>query len=397
MTKISRLLSLFSGLLLSTALGASADFSAPPINISNSGSGSFYPKIAHETGSSNVFVCWLEVDPIYDRLYFSKSTDEGASWSLPVDLTKWKKIRTGVTEQDCSALSICVNEPYVHIVTQWRMGAAQTFEIFYLRSDDLGETWDAWRQLTFNSTPSRMPDIAGRGEYVHVVYVDDWAGNSDIIYKRIAGYGAGAVDQTRRLTYSAGESLFPRLAVTQSGSTVNIVYEDDFNGVRNLFYKHIDDAGSGLLTTRQLTFGTTYNGLPDIVTSSGADDSYVYIVYQALWPGNREIMYKRLSEYGHPSGATYTLRLTFSPGESRGGAIDFDGLNNTVHVAYHEAETDYCNVMYRKLTNFGGAGFSGERVTWWNYLSTQPTVAALGDWALITWQNPDEIYVIKGF
>jgi hypothetical protein len=106
-----------------------------------------------------------------------------------------------------------------------------------------------------------------------------------------------------------------------------------------------------------------------------------------IWPGNWDIMYKRLNNYGAAGFATYTARLTYSETESSYPAVDFDSSSNNVHVSYQDVWTGNTDVMYRKLTNFGGAGFSGQRVSWGTGDSANATISSAGASAYIAWMD----------
>jgi hypothetical protein len=404
MLKRLSLLLLFSGLILCLAPLLQAQFTLPPVNISNSALDSKFPKIYHREGSTTELVIWVETDGTNDYLYFAKSTDGALTWSTPVQLTFQGQILTRTSDQaDYYALSLAVDDhPYVYVVIQWRDNASDDFDIWYIRSDDLGDTWDVsrWVALTESDSDSRFPDVAAWREHVHVVYQDSWPGNEEIMYKRLNGYGVGGVERTRRLTFSSGESSYPRIAVSNGGYCVSVVYEDDTSGQFNIYYKHIDDYGAGPYQTKQLTFGTDWNGLPDIATSAGSsNDRYVYIVYQAYWPGNREIIYKRLDNFGYGTFNTYTGRLTYSPTESRSNSISFSPTYSHVHISYHDDWPGNNDIMYRILWNFGGAGFSAGRVSWGTGDSSNSTVAASGASDYVVWSDNTsgnyEIYVNK--
>jgi len=406
MFKKMSVLFLSAAMLLCLAPVVRADFSSPSKNISNSALDSKFPKIAYIEGSPNVFAIWAETNGTDDWLYFSKSTDAGSTWSTPVQLITWGQIlRHSSDLQDYYAYSIAVSDPYVYVVLQWRANPSDDFEIYYGMSPDLGDNWSTWFFMTNNTTDSYYPAICAYGEYVHVAYQDSWPGDESIMYKRITNYGAGPVDQTRRLTFSSTDAYYPRIAVSNSGYCVSVVYEDLYSGVYNIFYKHIDGYGAGTYYTRQLTFGSDplvdWNGCPDIATSVGSSNTeYVYIVYQAFWPGNREIMYKRLDGFGYGSFNVYTARLTYSTTSSESNAVSFDSIYNYVHISYHDAWPGNNDVMYRKLSNFGGAGFSSQRVSWGTGDSSSATVAASGAWAYVVWADDTsgnyEIYVKKG-
>jgi len=384
---------------------ALADFTAPGKNISNTPTvDSKHPKVASIPGTGNVFFVWVETDGTNDYLYFSKSKDYAATWTAPFQLTLTGQILTGNDLADDTAFAMVVSDPYIHIVLQWRVDSSDDFEIIYLRSSDLGETaenWDVWLPLTNNTSDTREPDVAAYGEYVHVAYVDTWPGTYAIMYKRITGYGGGSVDQTRRLSFSTNV-WHPTIAVGNGGACVSIVYEDYVSGYYNLIYKHIEDSGAGPYQTRQLTFATAgSNWRAEIDVGAGLYEQYVYIVYESTYAGNREIMYKRLDNYGHSPYNTYTARLTYSTQDSFTGSIDCDATYGNIHVTYFDSWTGNWDVMHRVLTGGGGAGFVGQRVSWGSGDSSHPSIAASGQWAYIAWHDNTsgnyEIYVKYGY
>jgi hypothetical protein len=381
-------------LLLFLASTAQADFTGASKNISNSALDSKFPKICHFPDSSVVLAVWVETNGTDDFLYFSRSTDGGGTWWAPTALTEsfGQILSHGEDENDNRAFSVAVNDDgCAHIVMQWRANASFDFEIYYMRMHDQGEAYDYWRQLTNNSSSSLFPDVAARGDYVHVAYEDDWAGNYEIMYKRIAGGGAGAVDQTRRLTFSAGYSNHPRIGVSQLGDFVGIAYEEISGGASNIFYKRIDSYGAGPYQTRQLTFGTdvsTWNALPYLAFGTNDFPNYIYLAYLGYWPGNAEVMYKTIGDYG--LGSASTARLTYSATTSIPNSIAW-GLSYTppyytVHVALHDNWPGNNDVMYRKLVPMS-LGFTGQRVSWGTGDSSCATIAASGSWAYIAWMD----------
>jgi len=376
-------------LFLALAPQARTEFTAPAKNLSNSALDSLFPKIVQIPAKPDIFAIWVDTDGTTDFLYFVKSTDWGKTWTAPAGLSGSGQIRDPWYGNyiNSYAISLAVDDPYIYIAMQWRPSASEDFEILYRRSTDLGETWEPWVQLTDTATDSRFPDVAARAGFVHVTYSDAWAGNEEIMYKRMGGNGGYPVSLTSRLTFSAGMSFFPKIALSKSGDTVHIVYEDDSSGQFNIFYKRIETYGAGSYSTQQLTSGSFFNGNPDITTSTGTDDQYVYIVYETEWPGNREIMYKRLNNYGAAGFSTYTARLSYSSTESRNPAIAFDGAYNTVHVTYADNWPGNFDVMYRYLSGSGAGGYSSWRVSYGTGESINPAVDCSGIWALVVWAD----------
>jgi hypothetical protein len=392
-------------LLFVLVLPARPDFSSAAKNLSNTpGQDSLYPKVVREPYTGIACVIWVEKAGDTDKLYISRTLDEGETWSAPQLLSGFGQILQGTDDlADYYAFSMTADVPYLHVVIQRRPNSSSDFEILYRRSDDLGETWDDWVTLTSNTTDSRHPDVAARAGYVHIIYQDSWPGNEELFYKRIPGYGGGVPEQPIRMTYSSGASQYPRIAASKSGSIVNIVYDDDQTGQTNIYYKRVSDYGVGVQTTRQLTFGsgpTGWNTLPDITTSTSSDPQYVYIVYQCGWAGNREIIYKRLDQFGAPTGTTYTARLTYSATESRSNSIDFDAAYSYVHISYHDNWAGNYEVMTKKLSSYGGGGFTSQRVSWGAGDSSHSTIAASSASAFVVWSDNSsgnyEILVKKG-
>jgi hypothetical protein len=403
---------LFFALLFALANLAKADFTAPAKNLSSTLTGThLYPKIASLPGTNTAFVVWIQVIGLEDYLYFSRTTDGGASWSAPFQLTMAGQIRahSGDAEKDWEedyyTFSIAAAGNYVHVVFQWRINESDDFEIIYLRSSDLGATsqnWDIWKYLSDNATDSIHPDVAAyAGEYVHFTYTDSWPGNKEIMYKRLTGHGSGDL-LTRRLSFSSTDSMFPRVAVEDGGFNVHIVYQDWLSGNWGIMYKRIPLYGAWTFDTYQLTTSSAWNGFPDIVVSAGSppEDQYIYIVYQTTYPGNREIMYKRLDSYGAPGFSTYTARLTYSSAESRSNSVDFDNGCNIIHVSYHDLWPGNNDVMHKMFPSLGGAGFTTQRVSWGTGDSSHSTVAATDPGAYIAWSDASgggyDIYVKKG-
>jgi hypothetical protein len=384
----------FFGLTFCLGPQARADFTGASKNLSNSALASKCPKVVQIPGTETIFAIWVETDGDNDVLMLSRSTDSGLTWTTRAPVVSGGQILNRVEPIDEIAnkytFSFVVDGPYIHIVFQARDSALDDYEIYYVRLSDLGDSINFLRALTSNSTDSRFPDVAVNGEYVHVTYQDSWPGNEEVFYKRVTNYGAGTMDLTRRLTFSSTDTWAPRIAISSSGYDVNIVYQDENAlGAQNIFTKHIENYGAGSYQTYQLTFGSDpdYNGIADIAAGAGDYAQYVYIVYQATWPGNKEIMYKRLSNYGVGPFTVYTARLSYSTADSLAPSIDFDTFYGNVHVSYHDSWPGNNDVMYKSFEYGGGAGFLTKRVSWGTGDSVYPSVAASGSWADIVWSD----------
>jgi len=385
---------LFALFFLGSTAVASADFSKPSKNLSNDYWGSeTAADIVVIPGTDKVFALWTRLDSDLERptVKFLKSNDGGVTWSSPVSLNctdPWWWNNPNYWEMYGAAMA--VDDPYIHVVMGFSKTLTSDYDVYYRRSVDLGETWEPWILLTNSSAPSASPDVAAGGGYVHVVYVAAWPGNPEIMYKRIAANGSGPVDQTRRLTFSTGNSSNPALAISKDGSVVNIVYRDDTSGTAQILYKRLPNSGSGVMETRFVTFGSHEKLGPGIVTSSGADDQYVFFVYsERADPAEYrdEVMFKRLDQFGAPGAQALTARLTSTQTSAYSCSIAFDGTTNALYVAYIAQPTGYADVLYKKLADYGGGSFTTGRISYGEGSSYGARMAAADGWAYVIWDD----------
>ncbi len=201
------------------------------------------------------------------------------------------------------------------------------------------------------------PDIAVSGQYVHIVYQADWPGNSEIFYKRISNYGVGSTT-TRRLTYSAsGSSVFPHIAT--SSQYVYVIYEDNWPGdwwQYEVFFKRIQNYGTGTITTKRLTNNTIWSRNSNIT----AYGQYVFVVFNnneySIW----DIFSKTIENYG--VGTITTKRLTYA-NICEDPSVAFDSTSNDVQVAYATDAIGDREILWKVISNYGKGSYSTYRLT----------------------------------
>jgi hypothetical protein len=112
--------------------------------------------------------------------------------------------------------------------------AASEWEIYYRRSTDGGQTWEAPRRLSFAPGPSARPSIATDGRELSVVWYDGREGAAEIYYKRSRDNGATWEPDTR-LTNAPGDSLQPSVAA--AGGLVHVAWYDLRDGNPEIYYR----------------------------------------------------------------------------------------------------------------------------------------------------------------
>jgi hypothetical protein len=112
--------------------------------------------------------------------------------------------------------------------------------------------WSPSQRITWNAGSSIRPDIAvGSSGQLHVVWADFTPGNLEIYYKKSTDGGYSWMP-SQRITWNSGDSAEPALAVDSSGN-VHVVWFDDTPGNREIFYKKSTDEGSMWMSSQRIT------------------------------------------------------------------------------------------------------------------------------------------------
>jgi hypothetical protein len=100
---------------------AQLTFGNPPINLSNNPTNSFRPGVA--VSGNNVYVVWHDGISGNYEVFFKKSTDGGATFSSPINLSNNR------TESTSGQISVSGNNVYVI----WQEGHLENIEILFKR------------------------------------------------------------------------------------------------------------------------------------------------------------------------------------------------------------------------------------------------------------------------
>lgn len=244
------------------------------IRLTNRPGGSFNPCLI--VSGSMVHMVYYDYSDLYGEIYYMRSTNGGSYWEPEVRLTN---------DSSYSLYpSISASGQVLHVA--WRDKRDGNSEIYYKRSTNAGISWGADVRLTLNDSISEGPCIGVSGNNVHVVWMDKRSGNYDIYYKYSTDGGVNWGADIP-LTKNTGVSRFSNLAV--SGSGLFLVWEDDTDGNREIYYKHSANEGLNWDPDLRLTHDTNESNQPTITVSG----SKVNVVWQDKRDGNYEIYFKR--------------------------------------------------------------------------------------------------------
>ena len=360
---------IFTILVMLVAMNASGQWQ-PDVRLTNaSGSSSTSSNNAWCIAANGniVHTVWSDDRDGNHEIYYKRSTDDGTNWGVDLRLTN--------DNAESGSPSIAVSGTFVHVV--WVDNRLGIDEIYYKRSTDGGINWGVESRLSPNdSLGSSIPSISVSGTYVHVVWEDLRNYNWGIYYKRSTDGGINW-DADIRLSIDISSSALPSIAT--SGSIVNVVWQDYFNGIPGIYHKRSSDGGMNWGNIASLTNNTFRSDYPSIAVSG----STVHVVWPDVHDINYEIYYLRSTDGGLNWG-THT-RLTNNTHTSWNPSIAVS--SSLVHVVWQEERDGNKEIYYKRSTDGGINWGTDTRLTNNSAMSYNPSIAVSGSFAHVLWHD----------
>jgi hypothetical protein len=241
---------------------------------------------------------------------------------------------------------------------------------------DLRLTFDSAFSSTSLSNASCMAvgTTTADGEILHLIFFDERDGNREIYYKHSTN-GGTTWSPDVRLTNNAAISHFPAIAV--SGPIVHVVWEEYRDGNAEIYYKRSPDAGVSWSADARLTNNSAKSLSPALAVFGGV----VHVTWFDQRDGNNEIYYKRSEDGGLSWGAD--TRLTNDLSSSIYSAIAVSEA--FVYIAWEEHRDGNGEIYYKRSTDGGVTWGLDTRLTNNSANSFSPSIAASGDEVNIAW------------
>ena len=271
-----------SNILFSRSTDGGATFSAPR-NLSNSSGWSFGPRILVDS-HGGIDVVWVDPTPGNQDIFFSHSTDGGATFSMPQNLSN------DAADSGSPQIAADTNG---NISVVWESDDIK-YGVLYSHSTDGGATFSTPVNLTTNPTGSFGPQIAvGADGSINVAWEDDFNFQSDICFSRSTDKGA-TFSTPKNLSSNAGNSFAAQVAVDPSGN-INVVWMDDTPGHYVIFLSRSADQGASFSSAKSLSNSSGNSSSPQIgVDANGG----TYVAWQGNIPPatNNHIFFSRSSD-----------------------------------------------------------------------------------------------------
>ena len=307
-------------------------------------------------------------------LYYKRSADWGLNWGTEIQLA--------------NSLSMsflpCISVSGLNVHVAWDDFRNGHYEIYYKRSTDAGVSWGADTRLTNNGASRYGPSVSVSGQTVHIVWDDERDGNREIYYKRSTNGGLNW-QPDQRLTDNSFSSSNPSISV--SGTLLIIVWQDSRNGQYQLYHKRSSDGGLIWGQDTRITNTTEFSGNPSLSVTG----SNVNLVWNDTRDGNFEIYYKRSTDGGINWGADN--RLTNNSFDSEFPSIAATGQG--IHIVWYDTRFGNPEILGKRSTTGGVSWESDMRLTSNTAVSSEPSVAVSGSVVNVVWSdNRDGNYEI---
>ncbi len=239
----------------------------------------------------HVAVAWQNIVPprSNSRLFYSLSSDMGASWSEPVEIGI---LRDSMTDSDMDMLPVIEYDDRNRLHIFYHALRGDKFNLFYSVSDD-GKIFQIPRKLVDVTEGMRgafFPAVRFRGSEIFVV----WQGRKfavkqftdDLYFIKSSNYGS-SFSKSRPITYGLGSSASPSLEV--KGDTVYVAYQNNRDKTWGIWLSMSKNGGETWEAPVKISDTNANCYAPSVVQSSS--DELLFIWYDLR--GKQASLYSR--------------------------------------------------------------------------------------------------------
>ncbi|RME74601.1 MAG: hypothetical protein D6785_15685, partial [Planctomycetota bacterium] len=288
------------------------------------------PCLARDRGG-RFYMVWQDSSNGKDEIYFAKSTDQGKTWSPPVDIssTSGNSEKPMILAGDNGVLSVV-----------WQEEVSGSWEIYYARSTTGGDSWSTPVNLSQNAGISYTPSLTQIGNTVYAAWADNTSGTWEIYWSK--SVDGGITWTTPASPFNTGTaSLYPCLAADSQGS-LHLVWQEDLSGNREIYYARSSDGGASWTSPVNLSNTSEDSWLPRLAV--GGQDK-LCLVWQEYENTNSEVYYLESTDRGLSWKGMTNVSNSAGNSESPVVAVDKRGYP---HVAWADDSSGNWEIIYTR-------------------------------------------------
>src|SRR2546427_6050763 len=336
-------------LFFSKSTNSGLSFSIPQNLTSPAISISPAPTVAMSTSGTDVYVVWTKQVSGNNEIFFTRSTDNGNSFSSPNNISN-------TLAGDSINPQVAASGNNVYVTWQDDNHSPGTYQIFTITSSNNGAIFGFSQQLSSTSGISSNPLVSASISNVYIVWQGDpGSGFNEVYFARSTNSGvsySAALD----LSSDSGDSGSPSIAI--SGSNVDLSWIDSTTGSPEIFFKASGDNGATFGSFKDLSNTPTFDSLEPVTTTSGTN---VYVAWSETntGTGNEDIFV--ISGSGTPSNDVTFDKSEYKQSQAATVRVIATALNNTGNIDVNVTSTSDTNGILLNLpeTDLTTANFTG--------------------------------------
>ncbi|HMK32253.1 MAG TPA: hypothetical protein VK431_01375, partial [Nitrosopumilaceae archaeon] len=301
-----------------------------PVNISNNLGDSSFPKVL--ASGNQIYVVWAFsiTGKDYDIL-FSKSTDGGATFTTPVNLSNTVG-DTGLPQMILSGNNIYIT---------WENDGLGNFDIFVAKSTDSGNTFAAPVNVSNDSKSSGAPQIIASGNDVYVVWMDDTPGNYDVFVAKSTD-NASTFGKPVNVSNNTSDSGYQQMAIYKNN--LYVAWTDTIsNSNYDVLFSKSTDGGATFTTPVNVSKNAGASGWPQIAVSGN-----IYVMWEDTTAGNFDILISKSTD----GGATFSSPVNISNTTNDSTFKQMVVSDNNINVVWQDGSKSKHEILFAKSTTF---------------------------------------------
>ena len=278
-------------ILLATSRDGGSTFEVS--NLNNSPENSWNPRIS--IYENNVYVVWNEKIDSNDEIFFAASTDDGKSFSKPVNLSK-----TAASSKDAGIRAFGNN---VYVI--WQEAGGGTSNIFFTKSDNNGASFSSPVKISNDGAAelTRDTQMGVSDNNLFIVWYDRLTKNG-VFFVKSDNYGQ---------TFSTPINLsgkVPNIQMAQIAGfedSLYVIWQDNRLGNSDVFLRRSNDQGQSFGSILNLSNDISESKLSILGPQIAAVNQNVYTVFEKMNENGSDLFLQR-TQSGQLKNGTLVLQ-----------------------------------------------------------------------------------------
>ena len=318
-----------SDILMAKSVDGGKSFEKP-VQLSDGQQLSAFPQVA--LSGNHVYASWIEKSGDNStNIIFAKSDDSGNSFGTPLHVTH------NMGNSGIPKLYSDGNQVYL----AWEDNSRGDYEIFLSKSSDSGASFHVPVDISTTTGQSGTPEVIVSGNNVYAVWMDNTSGTYDIFFTKSTD-GGETFAKPVSVSHLKGDSGYPQFAVWKNN--IYVTWTQTISDTNyDIFLAKSSNNGDTFDKPINLSNNPGPSGWPKI-----ASDGNVYVSWVDSTPGKFDILITKSTD----GGTTFENPTNLSHSKTESYENEMAALDNTVYMVWQEGTSGNHTIVFSKSTTF---------------------------------------------